>query len=132
MPHKPLGTVFLLFVTLVVALAPAATQAGELSGTWRGSGWVYPKASNKERVKCRVTYRPQSAKVVSVKAICATASAKIIQTGELLKVRKGLYVGDFYNAQFDISGRIRMTMSGRRQSVTFSGAQGRGSLTLRR
>ncbi len=129
---KALGTAFLSLVTLSVALAPGAAHAGELGGTWRGGGWVYPKSSPKERVKCRVTYRQQSAKVFSVKAICATPSAKIIQTGELLKVRKGRYVGDFYNAQFDISGRIRMTLSGRRQHVTFSGAQGRGSMTLSR
>jgi hypothetical protein len=42
------------------------------------------------------------------------------------------YVGDFYNSEYDISGRIRVSVSGSSQTVTFSSARGKGSLSLRR
>jgi hypothetical protein len=85
-----------------------------------------------ESVRCRVVYSRQSSKVFSVSATCATASATIIQTGEVLEVSGGRYVGDFYNPQFDVSGRVRVQLSGNSQTVTFSGSKGRGSMTLTR
>lgn len=42
------------------------------------------------------------------------------------------YIGDFYNSQYDISGRIRVSISGSSQTVTFASDRGSGSLSLRR
>ena len=57
---------------------------------------------------------------------------KFYQTGEVLMVNPDRYVGDFYNPEFDVSGRVHVTVRGSSQTVTFSGRQGHGSMTLRR
>ncbi len=109
-----------------------ALGASGLEGTWRGSGYVASKSGARESVRCRVRYSRQSSKVSCVHATCASASTTVVQTGEVLEVSSGRYVGDFYNPQHDISGRFRVQMSGNHQDVTFSGAQGHGGLSLTR
>lgn len=122
---------------LVVALplAFAALSSGALadtlSGTWSGSGSFKPKDGKAEAVRCKITYTPQGT-AVAVSAACASASATIRQTGSLTKVSDTKYVGDFYNNEYDISGRVRVTVSGSSQSVSFSSAKGSGSMSLSR
>lgn len=128
---KKLQTFVLLAVTALFAV-PFGAEAASLSGTWSGSGYVNPKDGKRETVRCRVTYTRESEKVYGVKAVCATTSVKINQTGEVLMVNQRRYVGDFYNPDYDVSGRIRLTLSGSSQTVTFSGRQGHGSMTLRK
>lgn len=111
--------------------APQAV-AQTLNGSWTGSGFVKPTSGQREKVRCRVRYSKQSAKVYGVSARCASASTTLNQTGELLKVRPNLFVGDFYNAQFDFRGRIRVVISGKSQRVTLSGDGASGSLRLRK
>ena len=110
----------------------ASSAAQSLDGAWSGGGFVKPTSGKREKVRCRVTYSRQSAKVYGVNARCASASATLRQTGELLKVRSNLFVGDFYNAQFDFRGRIRVVVSGKSQRVTLSGDGATGSLRLRK
>jgi len=121
-------------VIVIAALLafPISAQAGSLSGTWSGSGYVEPTNGKRESVRCRVTFSRQSSKVYGVRAVCASPSTKIIQTGELLMVNPNRYVGDFYNAEFDIAGRVRVRLSGSSQKVTFSSKNGHGSMTLRK
>lgn len=107
-------------------------NAEPLSGTWSGSGYVQPRDGQREKVRCRVTYSPQGASVVAVSATCASASTTIHQTGSLSMVSPSKYIGDFYNSEYDVSGRIRVSISGSSQTVSFSGAKGSGSLSLRR
>jgi hypothetical protein len=109
-----------------------SAQSATLGGTWSGSGYVKPKQGERENVRCRVTYSQKSNKIYGVSATCASSSQSIRQTGELLMIRPNRYVGDFYNKQFDISGRIAVTISGSSQTVTFSSVNGGGQLTLRK
>lgn len=125
------------FVNLMVAVASlaltaTAASAMPLEGSWIGSGYAQPQSGQRERLRCRVRFDRISRKVFSVVAVCATAAARIRQTGELIMVRPGLYVGDFVNRQYDIAGRVRVRTRGSRQSVTFSSRAGRGILSLRR
>jgi hypothetical protein len=106
--------------------------ASGLEGSWSGGGYVVPKSGARESVRCRVSYSRQSTTVFSVSATCSGAKTTVVQTGEVLEVSGGRYVGDFYNPQYDISGRVRVQMSGNHQDVTFSGAQGHGGLSLTR
>lgn len=119
-------------VALLMGAGSPSAMADPLAGTWSGGGYVQPKNGQREKVSCRVTYKRESAKVYGVRATCASTSAKIQQTGEVLHVSGNRYVGDFYNPQFDVSGRVRVLISGSSQTVTFSGASGSGSMTLRR
>jgi hypothetical protein len=122
--------------TIIAAAAALGLSAGHaqaaptLEGTWSGSGYVAPKSGARDSVRCRVRFSRQSSKVFSVQATCSSATTNIVQTGEVLEVSAGRYAGDFYNPQYDISGRIRIQMSGNHQTVNFSGAQGQGRLTL--
>jgi hypothetical protein len=125
---------FVNFVAAALGLALTATAASAvtLDGVWIGSGYAQPQSGERERLRCRVTYSRTARKVYSVVAICATAATRIRQTGELIMVRPGLYVGDFINHQYDIAGRVRVRTRGSHQSVTFSSQAGRGSLSLRK
>ena len=118
-----------VLVLSVVPFSPVQAAPG-LEGTWSGSGYVVPKTGDRENVRCRVRFSRQSSKVFSVEATCSSATTNVVQTGEVLEVSAGRYAGDFYNPQYNISGRIRIQMSGTHQTVSFSGAQGQGSLSL--
>jgi len=120
-----------LAALLLVGTIPVA-DAASLSGTWHGSGFVNPSSGNREKVRCRITYRRQSKKVFHVSAVCASTSGKIRQTGQLLMVNTKRYIGDFYNSDFDISGRVRVLLRGTRQTVSFSSPSGHGRITLRK
>jgi hypothetical protein len=103
-----------------------------LEGNWSGSGYVVPKDGTRESVRCRVHFDKQSSTVYAVEAQCEGSTTAVNQTGEVVEVSGGRYVGDFYNAQYDISGRIRVQLNGNHQSVTFSGSRGQGGLSLTR
>lgn len=122
----------LVSLALIVTVAGNDAVAETLSGTWVGSGFVSPAAGQRERVRCRVIYTPRSSRIVGVSATCASASTTLRQVGELVKVRENRYVGDFFNPQFNISGRVRVVLSGGSQTVTLSSSEGQGQLSLRR
>ena len=115
---------------LAVSAAPVSAAAVALDGTWSGSGYIKPTSGHRERIRCRVTFDRQSPKVFGVRATCASSSNSVRQTGEVLMIRPNYYAGDFYNRQYDMSGRIRVRVTGSTQTVTFSGESGRGKLRL--
>ena len=119
-------------LAVLLTVSVTAASAAPLEGVWVGGGHARPTSGKRERLRCRITYSRMSSKIYNVVAICATTAAKIRQTGELVKVRPGLYVGDFNNRDYDISGRVRVITKGRRQSVSFSSDAGKGSLSLRK
>jgi hypothetical protein len=65
-------------------------------------------------------------------ATCATASGSISQSAVVHKVGGNTYRGSFHNPQYDASGSISITVSGRSQSVYVSGNKGSASLRLSR
>lgn len=123
---------FLFAVALSVALPSWDAEAEALDGVWSGGGHVSPKSGQREKVSCRVQYQSQGSKTYGVVATCATTSAKIVQTGSLTMVNPTRYVGDFYNSEYNVSGRVRVVVSGSRQTVTFWNPQGSGQLSLSR
>jgi hypothetical protein len=126
---RPLSVV-LTAAALNFCIFAEVAYSEPLQGSWSGSGYVKPTDGQRENVRCRVSYSPQGSKVVAVSATCTSASTTIRQTGQLSLVTPNRYVGDFYNSEYDISGRIRVSMSGSSQTVTFSSARGSGSLSL--
>ena len=81
-----------------------------LEGSWSGSGSLTFAAGGKEHATCRATYsrRPNGGYVV--RAVCATASAKAVQTAALRKVADNRYAGNFYNSEYDVSGTISVVV----------------------
>lgn len=126
---RPLQIFSALFIALFIIPTVPAVAAG-LGGTWTGAGYIHPKAGKRERVRCVVRYEQEGARVYGVRATCASSAGSIRQTGEVLKIRNNYYAGDFYNRQFDMRGRVRVRVKGGRQTVTFSGSDASGRLTL--
>lgn len=122
----------IVLAAAVLTVSPLPAFADPLSGSWSGTGFVKPTDGQRESVRCKVTYNPEGASTVGVTATCASASTTIHQTGQLTMVSQSRYVGDFYNSEYDISGRINVTISGSSQTVNFSGARGSGTLNLSR
>lgn len=122
---------FWLTIFLTAALvAPLHADPVPLEGDWKGSGTVEPAEGPAEKVRCRINYKRETDKVFRLDAKCATTSNQINQTGELLKVNPGVYVGEFYIASYDIAGRIRVVIEGSVQTMTFKSSRGHGRLTL--
>ena len=113
-----------------VTLPAVSVQADGFAGLWRGSGYVNPAEGQRERVRCRVVYRRLSADRYGVTARCATQAVNIDQSGEIRRTGRNSYAGSFYNMEYNVRGRIRVRVSGNRQSVTLSSPQGSGRLTL--
>jgi hypothetical protein len=119
-------------LALTTAAPHLASAASQLEGSWSGSGYVHPTNGEREKVTCRVVYHQTSETVHSVTATCASASAKIVQTGELTTVKDGRYIGDFTNKEYNISGSVRVVVKGNSQDVTFSSSSGTGTLALKK
>lgn len=117
-------------ILMVTGGATAALSDPLLQGSWSGSGYVKPTDGKRESVRCRVQYNPQGSAVVAVSATCASASVTIRQSGQLSMVSPNKYVGDFYNTEYDISGRIRVSVSGGSQTVSFTSSKASGSMSL--
>lgn len=109
-----------------------SADAGGLAGSWRGSGWVILSSGKKERARCRASYSPTSGKSYTLKASCATSSAKATQTATLTEVSKNRFRGSFYNPEFNVSGTIRVVLKGRSQSVTLKGDGATATIQMRR
>lgn len=122
-------------LTALIGLAAAslpATADSILEGNWSGGGYVQPTNGQREKVTCKVNYHQLNETVHAVKATCATASMKIVQTGEVSTVREGRYIGDFANLEYNVSGSVRVVVRGNTQNVTFTSASGGGTLALKR
>lgn len=117
----------------VVSIGPApAAAAGELAGKWSGGGSVMLASGAREKARCRASYTRAGAKSYVMSATCATPSAKVSQTAQLRKTGANSYAGTFFNPEYGITGRIRISVSGARQSVILSGDAGRAAFSLKK
>jgi hypothetical protein len=110
----------------------ARAESSSLVGSWRGSGSISFASGSRERAQCRAHFAKTGATSYRMSATCATASAKVDQSARLTKIGARTYVGSFYNQQYNTGGRIRITVSGRRQSVHLAGEAGTAEFTLRK
>ena len=128
----PVGSLALLLVAVLVGGGPtvAAAQSGGLAGYWRGGGYMSPAKGRREKVRCRVWFTKQSARAYSVRARCASQAVNIDQNARVVATGRNSFSGTFTNVDFNISGRIRISLRGNRQTVSLSSAEGSGRLTL--
>ncbi len=129
---KSLSVFASVAVMFALLLPGTPALAAAIDGSWSGSGYLAVNQGQRERVRCRVTYSRQTPTVFSVSATCASPSAQVRQSGTLLKVSATSYVGDIYNAEFDVSGRVRVVVRGNTQTVTFTSSAATGQLSLRK
>lgn len=121
-----------LAVLTTALLLPGAASANDLSGSWRGGGSVSFLSGKAERARCRASYSKAGATSYSMNATCATASGSVSQSAIVKKVGGNSYRGSFHNDQYDASGSISITVSGRSQSVYVGSNKGSASMRLSR
>ncbi len=123
------GTILAAFLTV----APVkAAVAGELAGTWTGTGTVTLANGAREKARCRASYISAGGRTYAMSATCATAAAKVSQTAILSQNTKNRFGGTFYNPEFGVTGRIRIILSGARQTVYLSGSSGHATFNMKR
>jgi hypothetical protein len=107
-------------------------MAQSLEGSWTGGGSVAFGSGQKERARCRAQYQRASGDAYTLTATCATPSGRATQTATVRRVGGNTYQGQFYNSEYNISGTIRVTVGGSRQSVRLMSGSGSASIELRR
>lgn len=123
-----------LSISLLGLLAPSSSFADSVSldGSWRGSGWVKFDNGKRERASCRAYYSRVSPSEFTLRANCATRSAKATQTARVHKTGKSAYSGTFFNKEFGVSGNIYVSVKGRSQHVRLSGSGASATFRLRK
>jgi hypothetical protein len=114
------------------SVSSARAETGSIIGSWSGSGSIAFASGTKERARCHAHFAKTGASSYAMDATCATASAKVDQTATLYRTGARSYSGTFFNQQYNTGGQIRITVSGRRQSVHLSGEAGTAFFTLRK
>lgn len=124
--------VFAAVFGLGVTSAGAAHAEPSLVGSWSGGGSIAFASGSKERARCRAHFAKTGASSYVMSATCATASAKVDQSATLYRSGANSYTGSFFNEQYNTGGSIRITVSGRTQSVRLSGEAGTAFFSLRK
>jgi hypothetical protein len=129
----PAGKLALWLALATVAFAGSSSaETASLIGSWRGSGAVSFASGAREAAKCHAQYSRASSTSYILRATCATPSGRATQTATLHHVGGNNYQGSFHNSEFDVSGTIRVTLAGNRQTVRLTGDAGSGLFELRR
>lgn len=123
-PVKASGGIALLFV-LVFCITPnnAAAAAGgpfaEFPGSWSGDGTITLASGDKERLRCRASYRVGSisATDLDLKLGCASDSYKFDFTGNAKVDAQGDITGQWSEASRNVGGGIVGTARGERIQV---------------
>lgn len=120
----------LAFVFGLPALGTAA-PAEPIIGTWAGGGTIQSKSGRREKVRCRISYSRASGKTYGFSAICASTAGRTKSgRGRLVRSKGNRYTGRLYDAEHAVSGRIVVTVRGKRQTMRVSSEKGSGRLTL--
>lgn len=112
-------------------IVAVSNGGGALDGTWSGGGSVMFGSGQAEKARCRATFSKTSKFSYDVAATCATPSGKVSQTATV-RGSGSNYRGTFYNADFDLTGSINITVSGRSQTVRLSSSKANAVLRLTR
>lgn len=110
----------------------ARAEPVSLTGSWSGNGSISFSSGSKEKARCRARFAKTGASSYAMSATCATPSAKVDQTATLYKSGANSFTGNFFNQQYNTGGSIRITVSGRTQSVRLNGEAGSAFFKLRK
>ncbi len=124
-------SLLLLSSGLYVGLAQAKSPA--LIGAWHGGGVISTSYGSQERTKCSARIKKTRRKGrFKAKYKCTSPVGLITQSVTLRRLGKGRYSGSFHNQDYDIRGRISVTLKGHRQSVTMRSSDGNGWFKLKK
>ena len=124
--------IFILFILFFVNPSISYAQNVSLEGNWSGGGYLKPNNGEREIVRCRVKYIKYTEKLYEADGKCAHTSGTIYQSGQLTRVSATRFAGDLFNSQYKVSGKVRVVIKGKKQTVTFLSSKGSGKLSLRK
>lgn len=113
---------------VVAASAPASAQS--IIGSWNGNGTIVYPSGERERARCRATFQNTGGGGVSMRAVCATSSVRIVQTASLAKLTGNTFSGEFYNTEYNLSGSIRIRLQGNRLNASLNGGGGSAHFSM--
>ena len=114
-------------------LAPVAgAQDARLDGTWSGGGHIVFPSGEKERARCRASFRHQGGNSYGMSATCATPSVKVQQSAKLTHVSGNRFRGEFLNQEYGITGSVRIVVTGNRLNASLAGGGGTAEFALSR
>ena len=124
----------LAMATLLVSgfAATGQAQAPNLEGSWSGGGSVSFSSGAKEQARCRANYRRRTSSSYTLRAVCATPSARAEQTATVRQVGSNRFEGSFYNSEYNISGTIYIVVRGAIQNVRLTSEAGWAHFRLSR
>jgi hypothetical protein len=125
------GVVLALFAVTGVLAGPSLANAADLTGSWKGGGTVQFNSGATESARCRATFSPSGKAAYDVSATCATQSGTVSQTA-FVRGNGSSFRGTFYNPEFDTSGKIQISVSGRSQTVRLTSTKGSAVIRLSR
>jgi hypothetical protein len=115
---------------LLGGASPAAAQS--IHGTWSGGGMIIFPSGERERARCRATFRPTGGGGISMQGVCATSSVRVSQSASLSRLTSTTYSGEFYNTEYNISGSIRIRLHGSKLNASLNGGGGAAQFVLGR
>jgi hypothetical protein len=126
------ASLFIVALCILAATPPAVGQQAGLEGTWSGTGTVILPSGDRERARCRATFRRRSNNSFAMNAVCATESTRVAQSAELARTSANRFSGEFYNSENSFSGSIAITVQGNRLNATLVGGGGSAHFNLTR
>lgn len=120
------------FVAGALALPAAEAEQAGLEGSWSGGGHIVLPSGERERARCRASFRRHGSNTYGMSATCATASTRVQQSAQIQHVSGNRYRGEFFNQEYGISGSVRITVSGNRLNASLSGGGGSAEFSLSR
>ncbi len=127
---------YILAGLLILALGPLARVAyakpAAIVGAWVGDGSVRLKSGQVEKVRCRLSYQKDTGRTYILSATCSTTNGIFKQSGRVVQLKRNTYSGRLYSTQYSVSGRVTISISGRRQTLSVSSEKGSGRLILRK
>ncbi len=121
----------MLPIVSLLAIPQAKSEPSTLAGAWSGGGVVAYASGTRERARCHANYSGGTT-TVSLNASCATPSGSISQYARLRKTGANSYSGTFFNAQYNMSGSIHVSVHGNSQTISITSGSGSASLSLKR
>jgi hypothetical protein len=126
--HRGLVLIFAIALSTLLMAAKAAPSS-TLDGYWKGAG-IISATSGTDRVQCRVRCKRSGGASFSFSATCTTEAGRYELSGQVRSAGGGRYTGTVHTASSKESGRIQLSQSGKRLSVTATGGGGSAQLTL--
>jgi len=105
-------------------------NAASIDGSWSGGGTVRLKEGGVEKIRCRIKYEPGSGKTYVLYANCAHSNGTFKQSGRVVKRSGSLYTGRLYSDQYNVSGDLNITVSGKKQIINAKSPKGSARITL--